>query len=116
MESRNRGIAFRFTFERWVAWWEKHLGPDRLSLRGTKSHQYVMARKGDKGSYCVANVECITASKNMTDANHNNPHGNGGATRGYKHTLEHKRMLSRMRRGKTIHSTAEFTQLKRAQK
>jgi hypothetical protein len=99
LTSRQRGIAFHFTFEEWVAWWEEHLGPDWLSMRGTKRHQYVMARKGDKGDYCRSNVDCITASKNKADDNRNNPHGNGGAFRGMKHRPETKAKLSETRIG-----------------
>jgi hypothetical protein len=103
MESRKRGIAFHFTFEDWVAWWEEHLGLEWLTKRGSKRHQFVMARKGDMGDYHRSNVECITASQNATDNNYNNPdghnHGNGGACRGRKQPLELKVKLSRMRMG-----------------
>src|SRR5262245_27435231 len=100
MESRKRGISFRFTFLDWVAWWEEHHGVDWLSKRGNKANHFVMDRKGDKGSYCRANVECITASQNATDNNHNNPHGNTiGSFLGRKHSAETKARMSRLHSG-----------------
>jgi len=54
--AKNRGIEFHFTFEEWAKWWENHLGPNWFKMRGTKRGQYVMARKGDKGSYHPNNV------------------------------------------------------------
>jgi hypothetical protein len=65
---RRRGIEFHFTFDEWVAWWEKQLGRNWMSKRGIRSDQYVMARKGDKGSYRPSNVICITMAQNTYDA------------------------------------------------
>jgi hypothetical protein len=71
-----RGIAFKFKFDEWVAWWIKHLGPNWMELRGNHADQFVMARKKDRGPYSTKNVECITASQNAKDGNFNFPHGN----------------------------------------
>ncbi len=65
--ARRRGIDFLFTFEQWVKWWTKRLGPDWFSKRGRHANEYVMARKGDKGPYAVWNVVCVTASRNCAD-------------------------------------------------
>ena len=66
--SKYRGIDFHFSFEEWVAWWEKHLGIDWFEKRGRKKGQYVMARKEDKGSYISENVKCITCGSNVKEA------------------------------------------------
>jgi hypothetical protein len=65
--SRQRGIPFRFTYERWVRWWEENLGPDWMAMRGHRDGQYVMARRKDKGPYAPWNVECITCNQNHSD-------------------------------------------------
>lgn len=62
--THQRGLEFQFTFEEWVAWWEKHLGPDWHSKRGRRSDQYVMGRWYDDGPYAAHNVKCITAAEN----------------------------------------------------
>jgi hypothetical protein len=67
--ARDRGIKFEFTYAEWVAWWEEQLGPDWAKLRGCKKHQYVMARRGDKGPYHPTNVKCITAKQNHLERN-----------------------------------------------
>jgi NUMOD3 motif len=87
--SRNRGIGFLFTFEDWVAWWEEHLGQDWLNRRGVKGDQFVMARIGDKGDYQRGNVQCITASQNMSDSWMNVVRNTGGPYfSGQKHKPE----------------------------
>ncbi len=63
----SRGIAWRFTFPQWVAWWEQQLGPDWFKLRGVHRYEYCMARFGDEGPYAVWNVECITNAQNCSD-------------------------------------------------
>lgn len=65
--SVKRGIEFQFSFDDWVAWWEEHLGPDWLWMRGSYGNQYVMARYYDDGPYAAHNVKCITASKNCAE-------------------------------------------------
>lgn len=59
-----RGIEFHFTLLEWIQWWETNLGEDWFQMRGRLSHQYCMARKGDKGPYASWNVECITVAEN----------------------------------------------------
>lgn len=77
--SRRRGIKFQFTYEEWVAWWVKNLGPRWMKLRGHRSGQYVMARNGDSGPYAPHNVKCITANQNHSDTAKN-----GTSTTGIK--------------------------------
>src|SRR5690348_2149718 len=67
IHARERGIEFLFTYQEWITWWEFHLGPDWLKLRGKLKHQYCMARKGDTGPYHPDNVECKTVSENCSD-------------------------------------------------
>jgi hypothetical protein len=67
--ARARGIKFLFTYEEWEAWWEKQLGPRWWLKRGLRAHQFVMARKGDKGPYHPSNVACITASQHAIETN-----------------------------------------------
>lgn len=62
-----RGIAFMFTSQEWVQWWEDQLGPNWLELRGNHRDEFVMARKGDKGPYATWNVKCITCSQNSAE-------------------------------------------------
>ncbi len=64
-QAQRRGIAFKFTYEDWVAWWEEKLGPDWERLRGCKRGQFVMARFGDRGSYERHNVRAIRAEENI---------------------------------------------------
>lgn len=63
-----RGVAFLFTFEEWVLWWEQNLGADWFSLRGRNFGQYVMARNGDRGPYSIKNVRCKSCSANISEA------------------------------------------------
>jgi hypothetical protein len=92
--AKSRGISFKFTFEEWISWWKKNLGSNWFKLRGHNGHQYVMARKKDKGPYDKYNVECITASQNMTDSNHNNPRGGGPHFLGKRHSLKSLKKMS----------------------
>lgn len=64
------GIAFHFSFEEWVAWWTRELGPRWMKKRGCRLGQYVMARNGDTGPYRADNVRCITCSANNSEAAH----------------------------------------------
>ena len=77
---KQRGIEFNFTYEEWVAWWIKHLGPNWFEKRGNCAGQYVMARKGDEGPYSVENVRCITCEQNSKEAL-GNVRGNAKLTR-----------------------------------
>jgi hypothetical protein len=78
--SKRRGIGFHFTFEEWVVWWERHLGPDWFVKRGRKTGQYVMARNGDLGEYEETNVDCLLAPDNTSQRKIN-----GTSPRGTKH-------------------------------
>lgn len=63
--ARRRKIAWRLTFEQWLAIWE---ASGHLAQRGRKSGCYVMARNRDRGAYAVGNVAIIAVSKNNSDA------------------------------------------------
>ena len=65
--ARVRGIGWGFTFKTWVRTWRLKVGPKWQSLRGRGKHDLCMARKGDAGTYCPSNVECITNSQNSKD-------------------------------------------------
>ena len=65
--AKRRGVNWLITFDQWIKWWEKQLGPNWFEKRGKNSGQYVMARKRDKGAYSLGNVECITVTKNGRD-------------------------------------------------
>jgi len=58
--AKARGIAFRFGFEDWCAWW---LEDDRWQRRG-KRGGLVMARYEDRGAYEPGNVYCCTSGEN----------------------------------------------------
>ena len=62
--ANRRGIAFEFSFDEWVKWWEDSLGSEWASMRGKGRGKYHMARKGDKGSYNIDNVECRLHEQN----------------------------------------------------
>lgn len=59
--AKRRGIPFELTFEQWLTIWQDS---GHLHERGVAGHQYVMARKGDKGPYSVSNVKIVTAKQN----------------------------------------------------
>ena len=63
--SVQRKIPFLLTFIEWIAIWDSS---GCLHKRGKHPHQYVMARKGDKGPYSVWNVDIITAAENIRQA------------------------------------------------
>ncbi len=65
--AKKRGIGFEFTYEQWIIWWKKHLGDNWFEKRGRGSHQYVMARYGDKGPYSLTNVRCATGAQNRNE-------------------------------------------------
>ena len=77
--ARGRGIAFQFTFEDWVNWWEEHLGYRWFEKRGRNRGQYVMARYKDRGAYVRGNVKCILAEDNNQEKA-----SNGTSTKGMK--------------------------------
>lgn len=64
----DRGIEWEFNFPLWLGKW---LGSDKISQRGRKGHQYVMARKGDTGPYSFDNTVIITSAQNHADAHSN---------------------------------------------
>lgn len=66
--ARQRGIPFKITFEEWLAWWQRQLGPDWQLLRGRRRYQFHMARVGDRGPYKLGNIKCITNSENIKEA------------------------------------------------
>ena len=70
-----RDIIWKFTFEQWANWWRRKLGNNWLKKRGRKKGQYVMARKGDKGPYSVANVECKLTEDNCSERTENGSYG-----------------------------------------
>jgi hypothetical protein len=59
--AKQRGVEFKLTFEEWLTWWQQ---TGHYHERGNKRGQYVMARKGDTGSYELGNIECIQAQVN----------------------------------------------------
>jgi hypothetical protein len=59
--ARQRGVEFQLTFEEWCHIW---LSSGHFHERGRGSHQYVMARFGDRGPYAVGNVRITTAHEN----------------------------------------------------
>jgi len=66
--SKRRGIEFQFTYEEWLAWWEKALaehGPH--AKRGKGKDLLVMCRIGDRGPYAADNVYCGTPAQNRAD-------------------------------------------------
>jgi hypothetical protein len=63
--AKQRGIAFDFTFESWLAAWN---ASGKLPLRGVKKGGYVMARHGDQGAYEPSNVTIKTQRENLQEA------------------------------------------------
>ena len=56
-----RGVAFRFDFATWWAWWQ---ASGRWARRGRGADLLVMARLGDAGPYAPGNVYSTTGSDN----------------------------------------------------
>ena len=56
-----RGIPFLLTYEQWLEIWKSS---GKLSERGVRRGQYVMARHGDKGPYAADNVRICTVGEN----------------------------------------------------
>jgi len=92
-DSNKRKIAFNFTFEEWISWWESNLGQDWFSKRGSRLGQYVMARLGDKGPYSPENVKCITSEENHIEGNLGRPKPGNAA---------HARILGLSHKGKKL--------------
>ena len=67
-QAKRRGLAFEFTYEEWIRWWESHLGPDWFQMRGKGSGKFVMSRKLDTGPYAPHNVECKTFRRNIQES------------------------------------------------
>lgn len=106
-DAKIRNIEWQFTFESWLAWW----GED-IALRGNKSGQLVMARKGDQGPYHPDNVRKVTSNENHKEA-----HDNGlGWGPGSKHSIETRAKISAGCKGKVIvdRKNAPWTEERRA--
>lgn len=71
--AKNSNIGFSLTFDQWKNIWEKALGPNWFEKRGTKSHNYCMARNKDKGPYKIGNVSIKTMSENSREAHLGKP-------------------------------------------
>ena len=65
--AKQRGIAWEFDFDGWMAVWDKS---GKFDKRGKRVGQYVMARFGDVGPYSVDNVKIILCSENLREAIH----------------------------------------------
>ena len=91
--AKERGIKFQFSFQEWVKWWERHLGPDWLSKRGRRRGYYVMARNGDKGPYEISNVRCILYEDNCHEQALNGTGAHGHPHPSRKITPEQARMI-----------------------
>lgn len=63
-----RKVPFEISFEHWLYLW---LASGHWHERGTKRHQYVMARRGDTGPYKVGNVFFQTVADNAREGNLN---------------------------------------------
>lgn len=59
------GIPFLLSFEQWLRIWHES---GHLFERGSRKHQYVMARHGDSGPYAIGNVKIIPVEENMSEA------------------------------------------------
>lgn len=69
--AEKRGIAFEFSLDEYIQWWESHLGEDWIWMRGRHPNQYCMARYYDSGPYAAHNVKCITNRANLAERKHN---------------------------------------------
>lgn len=84
-----RGIPWELTFDQWMAIWRDS---GKFELRGKKTGQYVMARRGDVGPYSESNVFICLFSDNIKDAYKNKPCGgwlNLGRGRGWTYRDGH---------------------------
>jgi hypothetical protein len=94
-DAQQRHIPFELTFEEWREIWEMS---GKLSERGPRSHQYVMARFGDVGPYAVGNVKIITARENLIERHRREGHDGSSRIRKGRRTgplsAEHKKKLS----------------------
>jgi hypothetical protein len=66
--SLKRNIPFLLTFEQWMTIWEES---GKFAERGKNSHNYCMARFGDRGGYEAGNVRICTARENAVERNKN---------------------------------------------
>lgn len=62
--AERRGIPFLLSYKDWLSIWR---ASGKLSKRGKRRDQYVMARRGDKGAYRVGNVQIITVRENSAE-------------------------------------------------
>ena len=63
-KAKLRGVRWNLTF---VEWWQVWEGSGKLSERGKRGDNYVMARWMDKGSYEVGNVRIVTVRENSSE-------------------------------------------------
>ena len=68
--SRKRQIPFNLTYKEWVDIWGS-----KIAQRGSKPHEYCMARLGDIGAYEIGNVKIITNRENNLEQFSNKPLG-----------------------------------------
>lgn len=60
-------IPFRFTYEEWVGWWRKELGPAWFVKRGMRRGQYQMVRNRFVGVWEISNVYCAKVEQLRKD-------------------------------------------------
>lgn len=63
--ARERGIAWKFTFETWWDVWQRS---GRWAQRGPGAGQYVMSRPGDVGDYSPENVKIVLSEENTWES------------------------------------------------
>ena len=66
-----RHIEFLLSFREWIEIWAQS---SKLSQRGRRRGQYVMARLADRGPYKVGNVRIITNAENIREAHEGTRH------------------------------------------
>jgi hypothetical protein len=68
--AQKRGIPFELSFKQWCVLWNES---GKWEKRGTRSEQYCMARRGDKGAYEIRNVIICRNRDNRAERNRNYP-------------------------------------------
>lgn len=90
--AKARSISFDLTFDDWINWWEKQLGPSWREKRGRAKNKYVMLRINDAGPYAHGNIVCGTFSQNSSDKRKNKSSSHGVKNSGAK--LTEKQVLA----------------------